>query len=154
MMMMIFAQMILKSILVDLFSQPQNSYLTQAVWLHQSDCDENQTDVTTLDNKLSNLTKNEQELFHWNVKSWGRNQFSQTVQKWPLHPDQWYKWRSLRSDQWLLLATFGSNYPSLQISMHKGLLFLYLVMKPFLGLAPCHRETIKQQYCQMGLSSW
>ena len=66
-MMTIFAQMIL----VDLFSQPQKSYLTQAVWLDQSDCNENQTDVTTPDNKLSNLTmaKNGQESFNWNVKT-------------------------------------------------------------------------------------
>ena len=156
--MIIFVQMFLRSIFVDLFSQPQKSYLTQAVWLNQSDCNENQTDVTTLDNKLSNLTmaKNGQESFNWNVK---------TLRLKSVQPNCADKTPAPRSVGWVKKASdrtrcyFWQHLAltttlSLQISMHKGLPFLYLVMKPFLDLPPCHRETIIQQYCEMGLNSW
>ena len=118
MIMIIFVQMFRRSIFVDLFSQPQKSYLTQAVWLDQSDCNENQTDVTTPDNKLSNLTmaKNGQESFNWNVKTLRLKSVQPNCAEMTPAPRSvgWVKKPQIGPD-----ATFGNIWLSLPPSLSK-----------------------------------
>ena len=90
-------------------SPPQKPYLTRGVWLHQSDCDENQTDVTIPYNKLSYLTK-------WKVSCLKSRT---TKHIWPLHREI-----TMESGEWTLQlkkleiwieadASFGSVWLSL-----------------------------------------
>ena len=73
-------------------SPPQKPYLTRRVWLHQSDCDENQTDVTIPYNKLSNLTKWEVS-FKWNRKNKSLKSRTTIAYMTPAPRDHYGEWR-------------------------------------------------------------
>ena len=76
----------------DPFSPPQKPYLTRGVWLHQSDCDENQTDVTIPHNKLSNFTKWEVS-FKWNRKNKSLKSRTTITYMTPAPRDHYGEWR-------------------------------------------------------------
>ena len=77
---------------LDPFSPPQKPYLTRGVWLHQSDCDENQTDVTIPYNKLSTLTKWEVS-FKWNRKNKSLKSKTTIAYMTPAPRDHYGEWR-------------------------------------------------------------